>query len=142
MPWPTKKTFNDGDKLFLEKDKVVKVQLLEDEPTLYYTHYVNGKTNKCSAPDCAFCSAGEKRNEKGNIRVKDLSDGKEKSLSGTSALFLALKETLDMCGGRKAFIFAMKSTGEKQQRRYHITPLPITGATAAGPTTTEEAVPF
>ena len=144
MPWPKRQSVDDGESLRLEKDKIEKVVFLEDEPELYYTHYVNGKTEKCNAPDCSPCQAGIKRDEKGSIRVKDLADGKEKKLKGTAALFCAIHETWEMCGGRKNFIFAMKATGEKQQRRYTITPLPATGTdlkSAAQPES-EETVPF
>lgn len=143
MPWPKKQSFDDGDKVFLKEDEIVKVQILEDEPELYYTHYVNEKTSKCTAPECPMCLAGEKRNEKGTIKVKDMADGKEKKLSGTAALFLTLHETFQMCGGRKGFIFSMKATGKKSSRRYHIVPLPVTGqANVSAPAAEEEHDPF
>ena len=142
MPWPKKQTFDDGDKVFLKKDEIVKVQILEDEPELYYTHYVEGKTSKCSAPDCAFCFKGEKRNEKGSIKVKDMADGKEKRLSGTAALFLTLQETFQMCGGREGFIFSMKATGDKAQRRYHVVPLPVTGQPTVSAAEHDATEPF
>jgi hypothetical protein len=144
MAWPTKPQVDDGESLRLEKDKIIKVVLLEDEPELYYTHYDGVKTNKCDAQNCQYCVAGMKRDTKGSIKVKDLADGKEKKLKGTAALFISLHETLDMCGGRKDFVFAMKATGEKQQRRYTITPLPKSSASVGSAPTheTEEVVPF
>lgn len=129
MPWPTKQSNNDdGETLRLEKEKVIKILILEDEPELYYTHYVNGKTAKCTAPDCPQCLAAIKRDTKGSIKVKDLSDGKEKRLKGTAALFTSIHEVLELCGSRKGFLFAIKATGEKKDRRYHVTALPATGA--------------
>lgn len=128
MPWPEiKKTINDGDRLFLKKDEMVKVQFLEDEPELYYVHYdeTTKKTTKCVGADCVQCQGGMKRQQKGSIKVLDQADGKEKTLNGTAALFIAIKEIFDMCGGRNGFIFSMKATGDKAQRRYHIAPLPI-----------------
>ena len=126
MPWPTKQKKDDGDKLYLELDKVHKIRLIDDEPSLYYTHYVNGKTIKCEQTDCEHCEAGVKQNTKGTMLVLDMADGKQKALSGTAALFIAIKETLDMCeGGKGKFVFSMKATGEKTERRYHIVPLPF-----------------
>lgn len=143
MPWPKKQSFDDGESLILKKDEVVKVHLIDEEPELYYTHFIDGKSTKCSAPDCAHCLAGEKRNEKGSMMVKDIADGKEKKLKGSAALFLALKETLDMCGGKQGFVFSMKATGDKAQRRYHVVPLPIKGASVqASHAEPDESEPF
>ena len=133
MGWPEEKKFDDSDKLTLEKDKVVKVQILDDEPELYYTHFVEGKSTKCSGPGCSHCSAGVRRDEKGTIGVFDCSDGKKKALKGTSAMFRALHETILLCGGRKGFLFAMKATGDKKDRRYHITGLPATNQVVSEP---------
>jgi hypothetical protein len=140
MGWPQKQSIDDGDSLRLEVGKIVKVQLLEDEPESYFTHYVAGTTKKCSYPDCQYCTAGEKRNEKGSMKVRDTADGKEKKLKGTAALFMALHEAVDMCGGSKSFIFAMKATGEKKDRRYHVSALPLGTATTAEKD--DESVPF
>ena len=140
MGWPQKQSQDDGDYLRLEVGKIVKVQLLEDEPESYFTHYVNGKTQKCTAPDCPFCAAGDKRQEKGSIKVRDTADGKEKKLKGTAAMFMALHEAVEMCGGSKSFIFAMKATGEKKDRRYHVSALPLgTATTKEGD---DDSVPF
>lgn len=142
MPWPTKQTVDDGESLRLEKDKVVKILILEDEPELYFTHYVNGKTSKCTAPECPHCTAAIKRDTKGSIKVKDLADGKEKKLKGTAALFTSIHEVLELCGSRKGFIFAIKATGEKKDRRYHVTALPATGTTATSAAEMDETEPF
>jgi len=140
MPWPKKiESKNDGDKLYLKKDEIVKVQFLNDEPELYYVHFdeVTRKTSKCDISNCLQCSNGMKRQEKGSIQVMDQADGKEKTLSGTAALFLAIKEVFDICGGRKGFVFSIKATGDKSQRRYHVVPLP---APNIGTSKTEELV--
>lgn len=132
MPWPKPNIpINDGDKLFLKKDELVKVQFLEDEPYLYYVHYdeTTKKTSKCGGADCPQCQGGMKRQQKGAIKVCDQGDGKEKTLAGTAALFLSIKEIFDMCGGRHGFIFSMKATGDKSQRRYHVVPLPVPNVT-------------
>ena len=142
MAWPQKQVFDDSESLRLEKDKIVKVVLLEDEPELYYTHFDGVKTNQCTAPNCPQCLSGVKRDTKGMIKVKDLADGKEKKLKGTAALFISLHETLEMCGGRKDFVFAMKATGDKAQRRYTITPLPKASASVTSAPVAEEETPF
>lgn len=142
MPWPTKQTVDDGESLRVEKDKVLKVLILEDEPELYYTHYINGKTSKCTAPDCAPCTAAVKRDTKGSMKVKDLADGKEKKLKGTAALFTSLHEVIELCGSRKGFIFAIKATGEKKDRRYHVTALPATGSPMTSAAEPDETEPF
>lgn len=144
MPWPTKQTYDDSNSLVLKKDQMVKVQLLQDEPELYYTHYneADKKSTKCTAPDCDSCRAGLKRVEKGSMLVKDMADGAEKKLKGSAALFLTLHEILDMCGGRNGFIFSMKATGDKSARRYHIVPLPINGSAVSGPAAEDEETPF
>lgn len=140
MAWPQKQSQDDGDTLRLEVGKVIKVQLLEDEPESYFTHYVDGATKKCTYPDCQYCTEKIKREEKGAMKVRDTADGKEKKLKGTAALFIALHEAVDMCGGSKSFIFAMKATGENRDRRYHVSALPLGTST----TTEKESdeVPF
>jgi hypothetical protein len=132
MAWPQKQSYDDGDSLKLEVGKIVKVQLLEDEPENYFTHFIDGKSQRCSAPDCTPCIQKVRRDEKGSMKVVDTSDGKEKKLKGTAALFMALHEAVEMCGGRKSFIFAMKATGEKKDRRYHVSALPLTTKTTSG----------
>jgi len=140
MPWPKKHSNDDSEKLYLAKDKIAKVVLLDDEPELYYTHYVSNKTEKCSAPDCTHCSAGIKRNEKGKMRVRDTADNKEKLLAGSAAMFQALHEAVEMCGNRNGFIFALKRTGESKSTRYHVSALPL--ATVSAPTDEDDKVPF
>lgn len=123
--WPTKNNKDYGDKLYVKKDETVRVQIIEDEPEIYYTHYVGNKTSACTPPDCSFCAAGEKRSQKGSIKVIDQADGKEKDLCGTAALFQSIKATIDMCGGYKGLVFAIGATGEKSERRYPVTNVPI-----------------
>ena len=140
MPWPTPKTsFDESTQLRLKKDETIKVAILDNEPDLYYVHFLEAehKTVKCGGESCAPCMAGNRKLEKGSIRVVDQSDGKEKVLSGTSALFLSIKEVFDMCGGKDGFIFSMKATGEKASRRYHIVPVPIKTRKVD-----QEAIPF
>jgi len=142
MSWP-KRFQNDGDKLYVGTEKIIKVQLLEDEPELYYTHYVNGKTEKCGQPDCSHCAANVKRNEKGKIKVRDMADNKEKLLAGSSAMFQALHEVVEMCGTRTGFIFALRKTGEKTSTRYHVTALPLSASSAPHQANEEiESIPF
>lgn len=135
MPWPTR-NYEDGESIILETDKTVKVILIDNEPELYYTHYINGKSTKCNGSDCEHCAEGDKPNEKGSMLVQDVSDGKQKKLKGSAALFISLKEVLDMCGVKTGFIFSIKATGEKQKRRYHCVPLPLQAEK------TDEKVPF
>ena len=140
MPWPKPmNSGSDGDKLYAEKDKVIKVQLLADEPELYMTHYVDGKSVKCGAPDCQNCAQGAKQIQKGSILVRDIADGKEKKLGGTAALFIALKETIDMVGSRNGVYFGIKATGQKTARRYHVSSIPMTQTAI---TQESEEVPF
>ena len=140
MGWPQKQSYDDSDSLKLEVGKVVKVQLLEDEPESYFTHFVGGKSQKCTYPECEFCAQKVRRDEKGSMKVRDTADGKEKRLKGTAALFMALHEAVEMCGGSKSFIFAMKATGEKKDRRYHVSALPLgTATTKEGD---DDSVPF
>lgn len=141
MGWPSRNHIDSGDKIYVEKDKIIKVHLLDDEPELYYTHYADGKTVKCTAPDCGHCTSGVKRNEKGHMRVRDTADNKDKVLAGTSALFQALHETVEMCGTRQGFVFAMKRTGEKTATRYHISALPLSAVSAPSVSNDDEA-PF
>lgn len=140
MGWP-KKQQDSGDKLYVKKDEIVRVQLLEDEPELYYTHFVSDKTEACKAPDCTHCQAGNKRNEKGKIKVRDMADNKEKMLAGSSAMFQALHEVVEMAGTRSGLIFALKRTGEKTATRYNVTALPLS-ANSAPAQTDETEVPF
>lgn len=125
MAWPKKVSRDDGDKLYLDVNKEYTVLILESEPETYYTHFVNNKSTACAGAGCAICAVGEKRNEKGKIKIKDLADGKEKLLTGTAALFISLYEVITMVGGREGYKFKIKATGEKSQRRYTIVPLPL-----------------
>ena len=143
MPWPTKKKFDTTDKLFLRTDEVVNVQFLEEEPALYYTHYIEGKTTKCSGDGCIHCNAGSNRNTKGAIKVHDMADGREKMLSGTSALFESIRQTVEMVGNIKDFIFSIKAIGEKSQRRYIVVTKPLPAiAKKAKPIDDDVEVPF
>lgn len=142
MGWPTPQKFDDGDSLYCEKDKIIEVRLIDPEPSLYYTHYVNNKTVKCTSPECQHCTAGEKRIEKGSMLVMDMADRKQKKLKGTAALFIALREVLEMTGGMTGYIFSMKATGDKSQRRYHIVPKPAAGVETQSAPEKVEDVPF
>lgn len=128
--WPQKSNTDYGDKLYLKKDQTVRVQIIEDAPEIYYTHYVNGKTVGCDDVDCVHCKSGEKRNQKGALKVIDQADGKEKELCGTSALFQSIKATIDLCGGYQGLVFAISATGDKSERRYPVTNVPIPGGLA------------
>jgi len=140
--WPTREDKDYGDKLYVKVGTTVRVQIIADAPELYYTHYINMKTVKCNSPEtaCPHCSAGEKRHQKGSLRVVDQADGKEKDLCGTSALFQAIKATIDMCGGYQGLVFAIGATGEKSERRYPVTnvPLPAVAAKVMGKTADDE----
>lgn len=128
--WPQKESADYGDKLYLKKDQTVRVQIIEEAPEIYYTHYIAGKTVKCEGPGCPHCAAGEKRNQKGSLKVIDQSDGKEKALCGTAALFQSIKATIDLCGGYHGLVFAISATGDKSERRYPVTNVPIPGGLA------------
>lgn len=123
--WPSGGNSESGDKLYPKPGKAIRVQIIEEEPELYYTHFVNNKSTKCEGELCGHCSSGVKKSEKGAIGVIDQEDGKEKSLCGTAALFKALKATIDMCGGSKGLVFAVMATGEGKDRRYNVTNVPI-----------------
>ena len=142
MPWPQKNSVNDADKIYAKPDKVIKVKFLEDEPELYYTHYIGGKVVKCGAPDCQHCLQGDRRSTKGSIRVMDLEDGKEKKLNGSAALFNSIHDAVEMCGSIKSFIFSIKATGEKRDRRYTVMPMPLGAAPAVKTKVEDEEVPF
>lgn len=141
MPWPTKKKFDDADRIFLKEDSVEMVQIIDDEPEIYYVHFDEStkKTSRCEGQACDLCLRGIKAQEKGSIKVVDQKDMKEKKLCGTAALFLAMKEVLDLCGGSKGFVFNIKATGQKSSRRYTIVPIVLQ---AAQKPETEDKVPF
>lgn len=121
MPWPTKITQSDADNLRLKTNQTVTIKFLDDEPDLYYTHFVNNKSVLCNEP-CNHCANKLKRSEKGSIRILDRSDNREKRLSGTAALFFSIKHTLDMCGGNRNLFFNIQAVGEQKDRRYYVIP--------------------
>lgn len=148
MPWPKKQSFDEGDSLFPKKDEIIKFRLIDKEPELYYVHRVESSNKKCGGPECAFCTKiGEDgkalypRSQKGSMLVMDLTDGQQKKLRGSGALFMSIWESIQMSkeSGSEATAFSVKATGEKSARRYHVMPISILAN--AKPVDTDEA-PF
>ena len=128
MPWP-KSGGADGDKLYLEEGKVVKILLLEDEcQEIYHIHYVNGKNSRCKPDGCEHCQKGLARQERGGIRVWDLADAKEKKLGLTPTFSRALQASVSLCGGRVGFAFSLLVKKESGKKVYYVQGIPSTDA--------------
>lgn len=139
MPWPKG---GGSDKIRLDDGKIHRLVLLEDECSeIYNVHYVNGKNVGCEPPDCQHCRNGNKRQERGVIRVYDTEDAKEKKLTMTPTLSFDVQKALEVCGGRKGFVFNMVGEKVGGKMKYSVVPMPAVSPAAEKPAKEEEA-PF
>jgi len=112
MPWPEKKKTDDKGKLYLNVGEMIRVQFKDDEPELYYTHYVNGKSSRCEGQGCVNCERGEKLNTKGTITVVDMSDGKEKNSPAQPPYFGLSKRLWTFAAGSRGLSLTSKPPGK------------------------------
>lgn len=146
--WPEKKQFDDSENIYLKEDQQIEVRLLEEAPEIYYIHWMQAenKSVACKVGDCPHCNNGIKRSEKGSIPVFDCIGKTQKKLSGTSALFISIREAMNMVAATyETHTLMIKATGKKAERRYNVIPKPfadgdVMGKKAEAPT--EDEAPF